>query len=1216
MVGKVPAKILLDTGATVSVTRYEFLQKEYHHRLSASPGAVGANGTPLDVIGKVKLPVTLGSFSAEEEFIVARNLTVDCLLGADFLKKHGAVMDCRSSNLSIGTASRQDVPMFLGQHQPEEDISVTIVASAKMEIPARTVQLIRGKLKGDPSQFDEALVEPSNSSLPKNLCIARSLSQVLPGKEIVMQVMNISPTPVTVYKGMRLGEAIPRRSILLVDNKQPRVQAQTDHSMPDFDLDDSNLSSLEKTQLTNLLNKFASLFTPKGGQVGRTQIVKHAITTEGPPVRQPVRRVPQALKEVIDTEVTKMLEQGIVKPSSSPWSSPVVLVKKKDGSWRFCVDYRKLNAATHRDAYPLPRIDATLDSLAGSTYFTTLDLASGYWQVEIEEQDKEKTAFSTPNGHYEFNVMPFGLTNAPATFQRLMECALAGLTGSQCLIYLDDIVIFSKDFAEHIERLEKVFEALNEAGLTLRSSKCHFAQREVNYLGHIVSATGVQPDPGKTEAVSSYPVPKNTKELRQFLGLANYYRRFIANYAKIAGPLHKLLTKEKNFQWDLKCQHAFEDLKHRLVSPPILAFPDFGQEFILHTDASDTAIGGVLSQSQDGKERVIAYWSRQLQKAERNYSTIEKEALAAVAAIKEFYPYLYGFHFKLVTDHNPLTSLRGLKDIGGRLSRWAIFLQQFHFEFEYKPGKAHGNADTMSRRPSTDDKVTVIHQMDMKSEDLSKAQRADDTLLPIIKALEDGKPLKQSVPPGLRKAFIEKGLLCRHYQSSTSSSAHTQLVIPTSMTATILQQLHDNSGHLGIKKTTEGVKQRFYWPGYELDIKKWIQECQQCQQRNIPQPKPLAPLGTIKANYPFEKISWDIMGPLPVSSKGKKYILVVTDIFSKWVEAFALRSTDAETLATVLVDEVVCRYGVPSVIHSDQGANLTGQVVSSLCTRLGIKRTQTSAYHPQGNGQVERFNRTLEAMLAKMVRENQRDWDVHIPKALFAYRTALHESSGYSPYRINFGRTPNLPVDIMLGRELPSTEEGERKIPEFVEEVSRSLKEAYEDVRQKLDEAHKKNKAIYDRSVKGSVLTIGDRVWLYIPAVKPGRTRKLSSLWRGPYTIIDRVGDLDYHIQLIGSSKTLIVHRNRLKLCYGEPAYVRHQKRTQHKELVTQNNQLPAKPTYADIVSNRATGGYTTSSDELPRPDPQPIQQEQAVGNTRPQRTRQPPNRYGQWVNH
>ena len=979
--------------------------------------------------------------------------------------------------------------------------------------------------------------------------------------------------------------------------------------------------------------------------MGRTQIVKHSITTEGLPVRQPVRRVPQALKEVIDTEVSKMLEQGVVKPSSSPWSSPVVLVKKKDGSWRFCVDYRKLNAATHRDAYPLPRIDATLDSLAGSTYFTTLDLASGYWQVEIEEQDKEKTAFSTPNGHFEFNVMPFGLTNAPATFQRLMECVLAGLTGSQCLIYLDDIVIFSKDFTEHIERLEKVFQALNEAGLTLRPSKCHFAQREVNYLGHIVSATGVKPDPCKTEAVSSYPVPKNAKELRQFLGLANYYRRFIANDARIAGPLHKLLTKENNFQWDLKCQHAFEDLKHHLVSPPILAFPDFEQEFILHTDASDSAIGGVLSQNQEGKERVIAYWSRQLQKAERNYSTIEKEALAAVAATKEFYPYLYGFHFKLVTDHNPLTSLRGLKDIGGRLSRWTIFLQQFHFEFVYKPGKTHGNADTMSRRPPTDDTVAGIHQLEIESEDLSKAQRADEVLIPIIKALEDGKPLTQGVPPGLRKAFIQKGLLCRHYQSSTASCAHTQLAIPTSMISTILQQLHDNSGHLGIKKTTEGVKQRFYWPGYELDIKKWIQECQQCQQRNIPQPKPLAPLGTIKANYPFEKISWDIMGPLPVSSKGKKYILVVTDIFSKWVEAFALRSTDAETLATVLVNEVVCRYGVPSFIHSDQGANLTGQVVSSLCSRLGIKRTQTSAYHPQGNGQVERFNRTLEAMLAKMVKENQRDWDIHIPKALFAYRTALHESSGYSPYRINFGRSPNLPVDIMLGRDLPSTEEGEKEIPEFVEEISRSLKEAYEDVRQKLDEAHKKNKEIYDKGVKGSILTIGDRVWLYIPAVKPGRTRKLSSLWRGPYTIIDRVGDLDYHIQLIGSSKTLIVHRNRLKLCYGEPGHIRQDKRnTQQKEPATQNNRLPPeKPTYADVVSNRLAtvpGGYTSSSDELPRArpdpqpvqqgqaidpqpvqqgqaiDPQPVQQGQAIGTTRPQRNRQAPSRYGQWINH
>ena len=278
--------------------------------------------------------------------------------------------------------------------------------------------------------------------------------------------------------------------------------------------------------------------------------MKHSIPTTGAPIRQQLHRVPESLKDTVKTEVNRMLEHDVIRPSTSPWSSPIVMVRKNDGSWRFCVDCRKLNSVTHRDAYPLPRIDATLDSLVGCKYFTTLDLASGYWQVALEESDKEKTAFSTLQGHYEFNVMPFGLINAPATFQRLMECALAGLTNEQCLIYLDDIIVFSSSFVEHLQRLRNIFVALRQARLQLKLSKCTFASTTVHYLGHVESATGVKPDPNKIEAVSQYPVPTNIKELKKFLGLANYYRKFIYNYATIAEPINKLLRgHNKQFLW-------------------------------------------------------------------------------------------------------------------------------------------------------------------------------------------------------------------------------------------------------------------------------------------------------------------------------------------------------------------------------------------------------------------------------------------------------------------------------------------------------------------------------------------------------------------------------------------------------------------------------------------------------------------------------------------
>ena len=1123
--------------------RYDALSDHYRRSITKSAGAVAANGSPLDVVGCVKLPVSIGSFCTTEDFIVTRQLTVDCLLGAKFLRRHKAVIDCKTGTLSIGDVEAlHKVPLSIDQHVQDTYDPVCVICPMDFEIPGRSVQLFHGRLQGNVVETCEVLIEQEGNSIPSGLCVARSLSPVLQNQGVVLQVMNTSPTPIKLYKGSKLGIATPRHSILLLDiDDQPNTKVPSSNKDPntaflkEIDMESSSLMPSERAQLQKLLQNFSDVFKMPGKPNGRTPLVKHTIPTKGSPIRQPLRRLPEKLKRIVDEEINEMLKNDIIRPSNSPWSSPVVMVRKPDGSWRFCIDFRRLNSVTHKDAFPLPRIDATLDTLANVKYFSSLDLASGYWQVEVQEDDKQKTAFSTCKGHFEFQVMPFGLTNAPATFQRLMQCVLAGLTETQCLIYLDDILVFSKSFSEHLLRLENVLIALRKAGLKLKPSKCHFAQKEVKFLGHIISHAGVSPDPAKIEAVSTYPVPQNVQQLRRFMGLSNYYRRFIANYSKIAGPLNKLLSKSSSFIWSKECQLAFDNLKHHLTIPPILAFPDFSIQFTLYTDASDTAVGGVLSQTQHGQERVIAYWSRQLHKAEKNYSTTEKEALAVVAGIKEFYPYLYGSRFTLVTDHNPLLSLKGLKDIGGRLSRWIIFLQQFDMEFVYKAGKTHQNADAMSRIPIVNQVSTSVHQFLPDSDQLRASQWADEVLGPLWSVLKHGKSLPMTTPVGLRKSFLMDGLLCRPFQSSSTECPITQLIIPRSMYSSVLHQLHDNAGHLGIHKTLAKVKERFYWPGYEQDVERHIKECQQCQQRNPPNPTPRGPLGTIVATRPFQILSWDIMGPLPLTSKGKRYILVVTDLFSKWVEAFPLASTDADTLAKTLVNEVISRYGVPSSLHSDQGANLTGQVVSSLCKCLGITRTQTTAYHPQGNGQVERFNRTLEAMLAKVVKENQTNWDLQIPLVLLAYRTAIHEATGFTPYRVNFGRSPTLPVDIMLGRAPTSCKGEETRIPVYVQELNSHLKSIFNHVRIKLKSSHAQNKDRHDQAVAGDQLAVGDRVWLYIPAVKQGQTKKLSSLWRGPYTIIDRVGSVTYRIQLIGTAKTLVVHRNRLKLCYGIP---------------------------------------------------------------------------------
>ena len=453
-------------------------------------------------------------------------------------------------------------------------------------------------------------------------------------------------------------------------------------------------------QIAQLLEEYEEVFSKGDHDIGRTNKMSHSIHTTCPaPIRQGPRRPPMGLKDEIDKQIQEMLERGIIKPSSSPWSSPVVLVDKKDGSKRFCVDYRILNKNTVKDSYPLPRIDESIDALNGAKYFCTLDLASGYWQVPLDDDAKPKSAFVVPGGLYQFEVMPFGLCNAPSTFERLMETALVGLHWKILLVYLDDVIVFGSSVDEVVGRLKIVLDRLRDADLKLKPKKCHLFQKQVLYLGHVVSEDGVSTDPAKLESIRTWPTPTNTTDVRSFLGLASYYRRYIKGFANIARPLHALTQKDKTFHWSQECESAFQTLKEKLSTSPILAYPRVGQEFVLDTDASKYGIGAVLSQEHDGHERVVAYASRTLNRAEQNYCVTRRELLAIVYFLKHFRHYLYGHEVKVRTDHGALTWLMKFKNPEGQLARWLEMITQYRLTLIHRPGRVHMNADGLSRRP-------------------------------------------------------------------------------------------------------------------------------------------------------------------------------------------------------------------------------------------------------------------------------------------------------------------------------------------------------------------------------------------------------------------------------------------------------------------------------------------------------------------------------------
>eukprot|EP00794_Sanderia_malayensis_P010600 gene10600-biopygen7736 len=597
-----------------------------------------------------------------------------------------------------------------------------------------------------------------------------------------------------------------------------------------------SISTAQNQELAEFLRQYEDVFAATSLDLGHTTVIKHEIDTgDAGPIKQPPYRVSQAQRAEIEQQISNMLEQNVINVWSSPWSSPVVLVKKKDGTTRFCVDYRKLNAVTRKDSYPLPRIDDALDSLTGSKYFTTLDLQSGYHQVAMHPDSKDKTAFISHAGLYEYNVMSFGLTNAPPSFQRLMTRVLHGLDWKICLIYIDDIIVFSSTFEDHLTRLGLVFDRLRAANLKLKRSKCHFARSSVNFLGFVVSSEGLLPDPDKLDAVKSFPTPTSVKSIRSFLGLCNYYRRFVQNFAKIVSPLNRLTRKDVAFEWSPECAAAFQELKHRLCSSPILAYPDFTQPFHLYTDASQFALGYILGQKIDGREFVVAYGGRELNQAEKNYSTTEREALAVVDGIRRYQPYLSMSKFYVHTDHSSLSWLMRVKDPTGRLARWSLQLQQYDFEIIHRAGTANANADALSRRTYSLDALTsdvihphslpltVVDQSCPSIEQLYQFQRQDNNLYDIIRYL-----VSKELPSNDLKArsilltidwyFInEHGILCHLWTPGGRrvKSLVPQVVIPASLRHDILVSCHDDAtaGHLGAIKTYEKIRSRYYWHG-------------------------------------------------------------------------------------------------------------------------------------------------------------------------------------------------------------------------------------------------------------------------------------------------------------------------------------------------------------------------------------------------------------------
>ncbi|MEW8191404.1 MAG: reverse transcriptase domain-containing protein [Candidatus Thiodiazotropha endolucinida] len=1228
----------IDTGATRTVISdrvYNSIPEVRRPELKKCTVLTDVSGQPLSQQGSAFFTIELASGVRLNSEIMVADIEDDGLFGHDLLSKGGAeILYSEGAIRFMGTS----IPC---KQINRDNLIRKVRAASDFTIPGHSEMIVDAFLdrsEDDDLQQCDIILEPCSEFQERyGLLMAYSLSDLDSKVTHKVRMLNPFPHAISVNQDATLGTAeVVVQAVTLVTPNDRRATSSDmptaceqkfssaenpgnctlrrmkdqaaevpDHLQQLLSSSCANRSDMERSRITDCLVEFQDTFSKHEFDLGLTSLIEHEIDVgNSKPIKQPPRRVPVAFATEEENVIKQLEQQGVIRKSSSPWASPICLVRKRSGKIRPCVDYRRLNAVTIKDAFPLPRINDCLDAVAGAELFSSLDLTSSFHQVPMKKEDIPKTAFCTKYGLYEYLTMPMGLSNSPAVLQRLMQIILGQLQWHSCLIYLDDVLIFGSSFEEHMQRLEEVLSRIRDAGLKPKPEKCQLLQSSVNFLGHTISAAGVLPNPENLAKVKQWPTPTTPMQVRQILGLGSYYRRFLKGYSDLVRPLTLLTHKDVPFVFSDECKRSFETLKTRLIGAEIMAYPRDQGLFVLDTDASDTQISGVLSQVQEGQERVISYGSRTLNKAERNYCITDKELLAVRHFTEYYRQYLLGRHFLIRSDHQALTFLFKMKEPKHRIARWIEILSAFDFSIEFRKGSGHGNADALSRCPdpwncecSDIDNLEILKcgpcakckkrfdemrgpepsdQTEIKTESIraittrsqSKQdpecrptlpsenlwsseedkirirahQENDSDLTVIIRAVETGqKPCHNEIvtlSPAARyywstwdSLVMHEGCLYWQFYRRDGTGSHLQFLVPKSLKDDILYQVRNTivSGHLGRKKTLEKLLQRFFWYGVRDDVYTWILRCDICAANKRPQRTPRAPLGKMQVGAPFDRLSTDYLGPLPLTPRGNHYILVATCAFTKWVEVIPVPDLSAKTCANRLLNEVISRFGSPLTLHSDLGRNYESSIMSELCKLLEIKKTRTSVRNPRCNGQVERFNRSILRMIKSYLCGEQESWDLNLGCLAAAYRACPNETTRLSPNLLMLGRELRIPSELLYGGQCNNYTQQIQSYGDYVAHLKERLQHAHEVARKNLSVGARRQSETYDSKLAVYKYKIGDIVWAEKTSVRPGLSPKLQSLYQGPCLIVDKYNDLVYRVQLSKWGICQVLHHNKLK---------------------------------------------------------------------------------------
>ena len=989
------------------------------------------SGDGLNILGMVKLPLQVFDTVIISDFLVVNGtFPGDLLVGYNFLAQNRINIQPYQSTISRDEVfiplTISDQPQSFPASQinlswtPNSDAPFARVlkdtfihpccaclVQVKTSVPGKSILLTPDGIRVKGLIAETAIYSPDKDRL--QLRLMNATAQIIKlRKNTRVCDLEVSQLPLQVqeYPSFTACSVISDTSNLAnYPTKSPTFTPQV--GMPEA-----------KEPLIELFARYPGILPGEDGAIGRAQHMQHTINLEpgSRPLYIPAYRLPHSRKEIMNSLTDEMLKQGIIESSSSPWSSPILLVPKPDGTFRPVIDYRGLNKLTIPDRFPVPILKDLLQDIgAGHTIFSTIDLSKGFWQVELDKHSRPLTAFTTPKGHFHFRRMPFGLRNAPIFFNRLMSITMSGLIGPTCLLYLDDLIVASQTIPEHISKLEAVFKRLADAGLTINPKKSLFFKSSIKYLGHIVDKHGLRPNNDKIVAITDFPQPKTVKQIKSFLGLIGFYRPFIKNFGKIAIPLTSMLCKDEIFEWSKQAEDAFKTLKTAITEAPVLIFPHYDLPFELTTDASSLGLGAVLMQRVNGRLHPIAFASRKTSRPESAYSATDLEFLGMVWGLKHFKEIIYGYNITVFTDHQPLTY--SSKHLTGKHARWSNTLMEFDPTIKYTPGACNHVADALSR--CYEPTLCTLNVLDPVS--LKTSQRQQAPYDKIITLLENQTTNWSQSDKKLANPYhLSEGLLFRDSSKATNKRgnqrfSYSQLVIPDIFIPTVLHLLHEapQAAHQGIDKAVKQARLKYFFPKQAKLISEHIKACQLCPYYKGHTHDPAPILSYDIPDYPFQRVSMDLLSGFVTSQNGNKSLLVCIDNFSRFTEIIPVPNKSADTIAKAFTEHIILRHDTPQEILSDSGSEFINSVMAALCTQFNIKHIRILPYRPQANGMTERLNRSILGIMRTLIPDDDYLWDEKIPAVQAAINSSFHSSLGDIPHFILYGRDKRLPYDIL-----------------------------------------------------------------------------------------------------------------------------------------------------------------------------------------------------------